>query len=158
MPQLNQIYDELAAQPENGQFGDAVFRLVDALILEIGEEGIADKVIDATPLAVPWSQIANILGIMIWSTTDNGADGIVRAAESWLVDGRDERRAFVALHLDVYPFKNPSQMKTVLEHVSSIYPSLAAACAAMISSREKANSGRCEPFAAELTDLEGKSA
>ena len=158
MPHLNQVYDALAGCPENGPFGDAVFRLVDDLILEMGEEGIADRVVDATPSAVPWSQIANILGIMIWSTTDNGADGIVRAAESWLVDAKDERRAFVALHLDVYPFTDPSQMNVVLGRVSSIHPSLAETCKAMISSREKTNSGRCEPSAAELTDLEGKSA
>lgn len=136
MPLLNQIYAELAAQPEHGPFGNAVFRLVDALMLEMGEEGIADKVIDATLSAVPWSQIANVLGIMIWSTSDNGA-GIMQAAEGWLVDGRDERRAFVALHLDVYPFKDSSQMTTVLERVSSIHPSLAEACDAMISSRHE---------------------
>jgi len=134
MKYLNQVYDKLAALPENGPFSDAVFRLVNVVILEMGEEGIADRVVDATPNAMPWSQIANVLGIMIWSTSDNG-DGIMRAAESWLLDAKDERRAFIALHLDVYPFKDPTEMKTVLERVSSIHSGLSEACEAMISSR-----------------------
>jgi len=134
MPPLNRVYHELATLPENGPFGDAIFRLVDAVILEMGEEGIADRVVDATPNAVPWSQIANVLGIMIWTTSDNGA-GIMRAAESWLLDAKDERRAFIALHLDVYPFKEPTEMKAVLERVSLIHPGLSDACEAMISSR-----------------------
>jgi hypothetical protein len=134
MTTLSQVYHELAALPENGPFSDAAFRLVGAVILEMGEEGIADRVVDATPNAVPWSQIANVLGIMIWSTSDNGA-GIMRAAESWLLDAKDERRAFIALHLDVYPFKEPTEMKAVLERLSLIHPCLSDACETMISSR-----------------------
>lgn len=70
---------------------------------EYPPEELADRLIDDIHLGVHWEVAADILGILIWSTDDNGSS-ILRIAEKWLIEAQDLRRMQVALNLDVYPF------------------------------------------------------
>ncbi|GAA5495953.1 hypothetical protein Rhal01_02134 [Rubritalea halochordaticola] len=136
MTTLQATYHELANQPEENSFTEAAFDLVDSLIVEYGEEGLAEKVMQDTPADTPWQHTADILGIMIWSTSDNGS-GISRETEQWLRDRSDERRCWIALHLDSSPFRNSAEMKRELCEVAHTFPKLASRCEERINSCER---------------------
>lgn len=136
MSTLDQAYAEIARTPPDKRPSQTTFSLVDQLIREQGEDKIADWVVDSSPLMTPWESVAEILAIMIWSTSDNGTR-IMRDAERWLASGTDERRAFVAMNLDVYPFRDPREMESVLLEVAAAFPKLAELCESMVASRKK---------------------
>ncbi len=136
MSTLDQTYAEIARTPPENRPSPTTFSLVDQLIREQGEDGIADWVVDSSPMMTPWESVAAILAIMIWSTSDNGTR-IKRDAERWLASGADERRAFVAMNLDVYPFRDRRQMESVLLEVAAAFPNQAELCASMVASRNK---------------------
>src|SRR5262245_50248901 len=83
----------------------------------LGASGIADQVLNATPENVPFQDIADLLGILCWSGQDNGAE-IHRDAERWLQSSTDERRLYVALHLEAFPFATSQEMREVLTKVA----------------------------------------
>lgn len=136
MSTLAQAYAEIARTPRDKRPSRATFSLVDQLIEEQGEAGIADWVLDSSPPTEPWESIAEILAIMIWSTSDNGTR-IMRDAERWLASGTDERRAFVAMNLDVYPFRDPQEMEEVFHKIAAAFPNQQDLCASMVTSRRK---------------------
>ena len=136
MSTLDQTYSEIARTPRDKRPSRTTFSLVDQLIEEQGEDGIADWVVDSSPLTTPWESVAEILAIMVWSTSDNGTR-IVRDAERWLASGTDERRAFVAMNLDVYPFRDPQEMEAVLHKIAAAFPDQEDLCASMVASRKK---------------------
>lgn len=113
---------------------DESFARVAALVPEYPPDGLADGVIDDIPVAVPWEVTADILGILIWSTGDNGSS-IMRAAEQWLIDALDVRRIQLALNLDVYPFATNDQMQHVLTEVAKRFPKVDFRCKTLIDSR-----------------------
>ncbi len=131
---LGQCLAEIGRTPPEERPSWTTFDLVDQIVKGQGEVGIADWVVDSSPPMTPWESVAEILAIMIWSTSDNGR-GIVRDAERWLALGVDERRVFVALNLDVYPFRDPSEMESVLARVASAFPRQAELCVSMVASR-----------------------
>lgn len=109
----------------------AARRLVD----EYGEHGLAERIAAEIPASVPWEIVADLLGILIWTTQDNGL-AIQRQTEQWLLEGEDLRKITLALHLDVYPFADPQQMRQVLQRVAETHPSAAAQCDALVRQRE----------------------
>jgi hypothetical protein len=102
---------------------------------ELGEARIADRVLNAAPEDVPFEDIADLLGILCWSGQDNGA-GILRDAEQWLQTSSDERRLFVALHLDAYPFATTRQMSEVLTKIAESHLKLRDRCLTLIAQRK----------------------
>ena len=133
MTTLEKVYMELQ-QCEGGESpSNAAFDLVRQLVEEFGEQGIADRVLDQTPLSTSWQLTADILAIMIWSTSDNGAQ-ISRDSERWINECSDERRAFVALNLDVYPYLDSSEMEASLRKLAVGFPALSDVCDSMIAS------------------------
>lgn len=113
---------------------DESFAKVAALLPGYPPEVLADRLIDDIPLAVPWEVVADILGILIWSTDDNGSS-IIRTAEKWLIEARDLRRIQVALNLDVYPFETIDRMRHVLTEVAQRFSEVDLPCRALVDSR-----------------------
>ena len=152
---FSQCYAEIARTPREKRPSRTTFDLVGKIVKRQGEVGIADWVVDSSPPMTPWESVAEILAIMIWSTSDNGR-GSVRDAERWLALGVDERRVFVALNLDVYPFCDPSEMESVLAKVASAFPRQAELCTLMVASRRKPaeQAGAGQPASRSETDSE----
>lgn len=130
-----QLYLAIAAvtQERHKRF-DESFTKVAALVSEYPPEELADRIIDEIPLIVPWEVAADILGILIWSTADNGTS-IRRTVEQWLIDAQDLRRIQLALNLDVYPFKTNEKMQHVLADVAQRFPEVASRCRDIVYSR-----------------------
>jgi hypothetical protein len=118
-----------------GQF-DRSFALVDRLLAEFGEGDLAERLYAAIPIECPWEVVADLFGILLWSTSDNG-EAISRATEGWLRSGEDPRRVRVALHLDSYPFLDRSEMEQVLRGVAARHPEVAPKCDELIEARRK---------------------
>jgi putative addiction module component (TIGR02574 family) len=123
------------ASEHGGRFHRS-FDLVDRLLAEYGEENLAERLYADIPTDCPWQVVADLFGILIWSTSDNGA-AITRTTESWLQAGEDLRRIQVALYLDVYPFKDAGEMERILVQVAAKYPEAAEQCARLVISRRK---------------------
>ena len=115
-----------AIETEEGR-GEEVDTLANALLAEWGEPGIADRVMNEASEELEGRVLADVLSVLIWSTSDNG-HGITRAAESWLRQGEDGRKAYVALYLDVYPFVDREEREQVLTAIGAEFPQLAERC------------------------------
>jgi len=114
---------------------DESFGMADRLLALIGETpDLAARVYAAIPADYPWRPIADLLGIFIWSTSDNGT-AITSTTEEWLLDGSDPRRVLIALHLDVYPFRSAAKMVEVLSRIALTMPEAAAECRRLIATR-----------------------
>ncbi|MCB1099234.1 MAG: hypothetical protein KDN22_26930 [Verrucomicrobiae bacterium] len=137
---LEKAYRELRRCDHSESFSQTIFDLVDQLIRELGEERIAERILDLSHPEIPWEDTAAILAVMVWSTSDNGAQ-ISRDAERWISECKDERRAFVALNLDCYPFLDPSEMEASLCQLAEHFPALSDRCHAMIVSRNQQADG-----------------
>ena len=116
----------------------AAFASVAALVPHYQLDTVADRIVDDIPATIPWEVAADLLGMLMWTTMDNGAS-IVRAAEQWLNAAVDLRRVQIALSLDVYPFKNNQAMQHVLANVARRFPDLAQQCDRCVA--ERAQSG-----------------
>lgn len=130
--QLQQAIEAVTRERHN-RFNES-FAKVAALIPQYPPEELAERLMDDIPLAVPWEVAADILGILIWSTDDNGAS-VMRTAEQWLIDAEDLRRIHLALSLDFYPFKTNRQMRHVLNKVAQRFPEMISQCNSLIDSR-----------------------
>lgn len=126
---------EAVATERGGQF-DRSFRLVDRLLRDYGEHDLAERLYAEIPLNYAWEVVADLLGILSWTTSDNGS-AITRTAERWLIAAEDLRKVRIALHLDVYPFLDREQMERVLEQVAAIHPDVSERCADLIASRRQ---------------------
>jgi len=78
--------------------------------------------------------VADLYGILIWSTEDNGSQ-IIKTAEEWLAECNDYRKVHVSMHLDIYPFRTPKEMAKAFEKVMQTFPNLKATCKELIESR-----------------------
>jgi len=123
------------ASERGGRF-DRSFDLVDRLLAEFGEADMAERLYAAIPSECPWEVVSDLFGILLWSTSDNGA-ALSRVTEGWLRVGEDLRRVRVALHLDSYPFGDRSEMEQVLRQVAAKQPDVAARCEELIESRRR---------------------
>jgi hypothetical protein len=61
-----------------------------------GEERIAERVASEVPDTVAWAVVADLLGLLVWCTRDNGAS-IHRQAEQWLIQGSSLRKVQMTL-------------------------------------------------------------
>jgi hypothetical protein len=118
-----------------GRF-DKSFPAVAALVADYSPDDLADRLAIDIPATVPWEVAADVLGILTWSTADNGA-AIGRAAERWLVEGNDLRRAQIALNLDAYPFETNDEMRLVLAKIANRFPEISGRCQVMVDSRSR---------------------
>ncbi len=125
-----------AIAAERGAHFDRSFILVDRLLAEFGEGDLAERLYAAIPIECPWEVIADLFGILEWSTSDNGTS-LSRATEDWLRAAEDPRRMRVALNLDSYPFLDRSEMERILSRVAAIYPDVAARCDELIEARRR---------------------
>jgi hypothetical protein len=121
---------------ERGARLDRSFILVDRLLAELGESDLAERLYAAIPIECPWEVVADLFGILEWSTSDNGA-ALSRATEGWLRAAEDPRRMRVALNLDSYPFLDRSEMERVLRGVAARHPEVAARCDELIEARRR---------------------
>jgi hypothetical protein len=124
---------QTVAQERGHQFNEA-FRAASQLVAEWGESNLAERILTAAPVSVPWEVVADLLGILEWSTQDNGA-AIRQQADRWLVEAKDLRRVQVALNLDTYPFASLAQMSAVLAEVATHHPEVASQCAQLVHQR-----------------------
>jgi hypothetical protein len=114
---------------------DEAFAAVQHVADEYGEDDLAERIANEIPASVPWEIVADLLGMLIWSTRDNGTT-ILRQTEQWLLAGEDLRKIQIALNLDAYPFADPEQMRQVLQRVAERHSSIAAECEALVRQRE----------------------
>ena len=113
------------------------FALVFEVIRSFGEAGLAERLYKAIPRERPWQDVADLFGILIWSTSDNGR-ALTRTTEQWLIVAADVRQVQIALHLDVYPFSSPSSepgtMERVLGNVAAKFPEASQQCCELVES------------------------
>jgi hypothetical protein len=131
---ITETLDAIAA--ERGNFNRS-FDLVDEVIRKFGEAGLVERLYTAIPRERPWEDIADLFGILIWSTGDNGG-ALMRTMEQWLLDGSDLRQVQIALHLDVYPLSSPTSepgtMERGLRAVGAKFPEAAEQCRYLVES------------------------
>jgi hypothetical protein len=138
---VTETLDTIAAErgSERGNFNRS-FELVDEIIRKLGEDGLAERLYGAIPVERPWADIADLFGILIWSTSDNGG-ALIRTMEQWLLDATDVRQCQIALHLDVYPFSSPSSedgmMERVLADVAAKFPETSDQCRELVESYQR---------------------
>lgn len=135
MPTNKILMETLAAigAERGGQF-DRSFALVNRLLAEFGEADLAERLYSAIPSECPWEVVADLFGILQWSTRNNGA-ALNKAAEGWLRVGEDLRRIRIALFLDTYPFVDRYEMERVLKGIAALHPEVASRCNELIESR-----------------------
>jgi hypothetical protein len=125
---------EAVARERGGQYKEA-FAAVEVLLAEYGEASLANRLVADIPLSVSWEVIADVIGILEWGTSDNGA-AVHREVEQWLIDGQDLRKMQIALNLGGYPFLEEAQMYEVLERLSVSVPEIKSRCCALIEERK----------------------
>jgi hypothetical protein len=94
------------------RFGDfsRSFDSAAELIAEYGEDNLAERLYADIPADCPWEVVADLFGILIWETSDNGS-ALCRTTDRWLWAGSELRRVQIALALDVYPSVREEQLK-----------------------------------------------
>ena len=117
------------------------FELVDQLLAVFGEDRLASRLYAAIPQAVRWEVVADLFGILIWSTSDNG-HGLTLETDQWLRDAEDLRKVQIALNLDCYPFLEASEMEAVLSMIAARFPEAARTCQELLASRSHRESSR----------------
>ncbi len=80
--------------------------------------------------------MAQLFAILIWQTSDNGT-ALLATTNDWLREGTTLRRIQIALHLDVYPFRDRDEMVRVLEAIALRFPDVATRCEELIASRKR---------------------
>ncbi|HNG93840.1 MAG TPA: hypothetical protein PLB32_13655 [Acidobacteriota bacterium] len=115
---------------------DKSFAWAEKCLKLLGEsDDIADRLLDLVPPEFPWQSLAELLGMWMWMTSDNGA-AILHTTERWLEEATDERKCLIALNLDAYPFQNADQMRDVLLRVSLLSLELREQCLVLMASRQ----------------------
>jgi hypothetical protein len=135
-PVLARCIENICVERDNGW--DTVFDSVHQLVEEYGESGLADRVINEVPRIVPFEVVADLLNILIWSTSDNGS-AITTSANSWLRDQTDNRKILIALNLGVIPFSSEYETKDVLIPLMQSNSHVSSHCARMLNFWEKEN-------------------
>ena len=124
-----------AVSKERGDQFKEAFEAADRLKTEFGESGLAELLANQVPDSVPYTVVSDLLGILVWSTQDNGA-AIRRQTEQWLIEGTNLRKIQIALGLESYPFEATSQMKEVLTRLAETYPQIASQCVQLVGQRQ----------------------
>lgn len=124
----------IAAESSEPEYIEA-FSASRAVVLEFGEENLADRLFADIPDSIPFMQVARLFDFLAWQTEDNGS-AMTRAIERWLVEGTNLRKVQIALNLDVYPFLDEREMDRVLSDVAVSLPEMADRCRQITSSRK----------------------
>ncbi|MHC3822912.1 MULTISPECIES: hypothetical protein [Pseudomonas] len=124
----------IAAESSEPEYTEA-FSAARAVVLEFGEENLADRLFADIPDSISFMQVARLFDFLAWQTEDNGS-AMTRAIERWLVEGTNLRKVQIALNLDVYPFLDEREMDRVLSDVAVSLPEMADRCQQIISSRK----------------------
>ncbi|HHS7809721.1 hypothetical protein [Pseudomonas putida] len=124
----------IAAESSEPEYTEA-FSAARAVVLEFGEENLADRLFADIPDSISFMQVARLFDFLAWQTEDNGS-AMTRAIERWLVEGTNLRKVQIALNLDVYPFLDERKMDRVLSDVAVSLPEMADRCQQIISSRK----------------------
>ncbi|UZE04470.1 hypothetical protein [Pseudomonas corrugata] len=111
------------------------FSAVHAVVIEFGEQNLADRLFADIPDSISFMQVARLFDFLAWQTDDNGS-AMTRTVERWLVEGTNLRKIQIALNLDVYPFLDDHEMYRVLSDVAISHPQVADNCQRLISSRQ----------------------
>jgi len=110
-PILTRCIESICSERDSGW--NETFDVVDQLVKDYGEERLANRVVEEVPRTVPFEVVADLLSILIWSTSDNGCS-ITNSANLWLRDQTDTRKVLIALNLEVIPFSSEDEAKQVL--------------------------------------------
>jgi hypothetical protein len=110
------------------------YAMAAAIVKEYGENDLANRLWADIPESSSLRDVADLYGILVWSTQDNGYE-ILKTTEKWIRDCQDYRKVHLSLHLDVYPFKTPQDMSEALEIVIKTFPNLKFVCKKLIESR-----------------------
>ncbi|WP_247842207.1 hypothetical protein [Pseudomonas sp. MWU12-3103b] len=124
----------IAAESSEPEYTEA-FSAARAVVLEFGEENLADRLFADIPDSISFMLVARLFDFLAWQTEDNGS-AMTRAIERWLVEGTNLRKVQIALNLDVYPFLDEREMDRVLSDVAVSLPEMADRCQQIISSRK----------------------
>lgn len=127
--------DEVAAlRLANYQGSDeTVMRLLD----EYGDDSDLAELLSADlPSTYCPDDVAMLLDFWTWRTNDNGAR-IKQTLERWIVESADERKVWIALNQEAYPFIDGNIRIAHLLRLKSVFSALNERCDAMIAfSRE----------------------
>lgn len=132
-PILKKTLDKI--EEEANSFNES-FVLVDELLKEYGENNLANRLYSEIEESISWVVVADLFGILIWSTSDNGHE-LIKETEQWLIKSNSPRKIPIALNLDVYPFLERAEMEAVLNNIISRPPSLVEECNKIIARRRK---------------------
>ena len=124
----------IATESSEPEYTEA-FSAARAVVLEFGEENLADRLFADIPDSISYMQVARLFDFLAWQTEDNGS-AMTRAIERWLVEGTNLRKVQIALNLDVYPFLDEREMDRVLFDVAVSLPEMDDRCQQIISSRK----------------------
>ena len=124
----------IATESSEPEYTEA-FSAARAVVLEFGEENLADRLFADIPDSISYMQVARLFDFLAWQTEDNGS-AMTRAIERWLVEGTNLRKVQIALNLDVYPFLDEREMDRVASDVAVSLPEMADRCQQIISSRK----------------------
>lgn len=124
----------IATESSEPEYTEA-FSAARAVVLEFGEENLADQLFADIPDSISFMQVARLFDFLAWQTEDNGS-AMTRAIERWLVEGTSLRKVQIALNLDVYPFLDEREMDRVLFDVAVSLPEMDDRCQQIISSRK----------------------
>jgi len=124
----------IATESSEPEYTEA-FSAARAVVLEFGEDNLADRLFADIPDSISFMQVARLFDFLAWQTEDNGS-AMTRAIERWLVEGTNLRKVQIALNLDVYPFLDEREMDRVLSDVAVSLPEMADRCQQIISSRK----------------------
>jgi hypothetical protein len=136
---LTQTHAAIASE-QCGRF-DRSTDLVRQLVAEYGEGNLAERLYENIPTTCPWEVVADLFGLLIWNTSDNGS-AICSWAERRLCAADDVRSIRVALGLNVYPFRQHEEMEHVLVQVAARHPEVGERCRQVIESRRRERAGR----------------
>lgn len=122
---------------ENENF-DKSYELVGLVVEKYGEDDLAERLYGEIDKSTHWKVVADLYAILIWSTSDNGAQ-LTRTTDRWITECKDERKINIALNLDTYPFLSKTEMVEKLHIAAKKYPSLSEKCNKLIQSRSEQN-------------------
>lgn len=112
------------------------FILVDALVKEYSEENLAERLYEELRYNSSKEVIAKLFCILIWSTSDNGS-ALMRTTDKWIESLSDEKKIWIALNVEAYPFESKQYMEEVLLKVQAKFPELLVFCEDLIKTRKE---------------------
>lgn len=134
-PLVAQAIDSICLSRDEGNWKSLDEDVLSNLIQEFGEDALSERLYREIPRSVPYEVVCDLFDLLAWRTNDNGAS-VTRAVEDWLIEGLDDRKLRIALHLGVYPFIDVHQMEDVLSRLAEKKPMLAHRCSELIKSRQ----------------------